>query len=337
MYALARGPQAAALASRADGEDLGKDRERRLARRRRPEVEPGGAAQPLELVRRDAFLDQALAPPLLRPPRADRPDVEGVPGKRAHDRGHVPALLVREHDHGGSVVRSEPLERLLGPGDDELACARDPLARRKPCPSIRDDRPPAEHLRGAAKLLGEVDRAEDEEQRWRAEHFGEDVLALDLVQPGPSYLAVRREPALARALAVDDGECNLRRFRIGKLVLDALDEDVDLAAARQPDFPRVLVGDPVRDEPRPAARQDLCGLGGDVALDAPAGDRPRQLAALRNRQLRPERARRRPARRNDGRERDGLPFRPPAFDRIKHVAHEAQPSGLSSSSELSRW
>src|SRR5438045_3989087 len=73
MYALARGPQAAALASRADGEDLGKDRERRLARRRRPEVEPGGAAQPLELGRRAASPAQALAPPPPLPPPARAP------------------------------------------------------------------------------------------------------------------------------------------------------------------------------------------------------------------------------------------------------------------------
>src|SRR5438094_3379236 len=100
MNSLARAPEAAALAPRADGEDLGQDRERRLARRRRAEVEPGGPAQTLELLGRDAFFEQALAALLLGPPRANGSDVEGVARECAHDRGHVPALLVREHDHG---------------------------------------------------------------------------------------------------------------------------------------------------------------------------------------------------------------------------------------------
>src|SRR5205823_5147063 len=135
MNSLARAPEAAALAPRADGEDLGQDRERRLARRRRAEVEPGGPAQTPELLGRAALSAQALAALLLGPPRAHGPDAEGAARERAPASGHASAL------------------------------------------------------------------------------------ALDLMQAGPGHLAVRRDPALTRAIAVDHRERDLGRFRIGKLVL----------------------------------------------------------------------------------------------------------------------
>ena len=48
----------------------------------------------------------------------------------------------------------------------------------------------------------------------------------------------------------------------------ALEEHVDLPAARQADAPGLVVGDPVGDELRLPAREDLLGFLVDVALDA---------------------------------------------------------------------
>src|SRR5712692_6358674 len=96
--------------------------------------------------------------------------------------------------------------------------------------------------------------------------------------------------------------------------LERLDEHVDLAAARQADSQRHVVGDPVRDQARRPAGEDLLRGEVDVALDAAAGDRARKLAARRDHELRADRTRRRAPGRDDGRDRDLLPLRPPAVD-----------------------
>jgi len=51
-----------------------------------------------------------------------------------------------------------------------------------------------------------------------------------------------------------------------------LDEDVDLAAARQAHAPRFVVRDPVGDEFRCRVREDDFGALADVSLDAAARD-----------------------------------------------------------------
>ena len=54
---------------------------------------------------------------------------------------------------------------------------------------------------------------------------------------------------------------------------DRLDQDVDRAAAGQPDVPRLLVADPVADDPGVAGRAGALDLLGRGALDAAAADR----------------------------------------------------------------
>src|SRR5439155_19450453 len=83
------------------------------------------------------------------------------------------------------------------------------------------------------------------------------------------------------------------------LVEQKLDEDVDLAAAGQPDRPGLLVRDPVREEPRAPALEHLAGVFVHVRLDTPARDRSRQLAALRDPELRADWPRRRTPGRDD--------------------------------------
>ena len=55
-------------------------------------------------------------------------------------------------------------------------------------------------------------------------------------------------------------------------VRELLDEDVDLAAARQADLERHVVGDAVRQESRLATREHFLRREDDVVLDAAAGD-----------------------------------------------------------------
>src|SRR6185312_9233499 len=103
------------------------------------------------------------------------------------------------------------LQSFLGPGHEELVGARNALRSGEASPRIGDDRPPAKPFRGATKLLGEIDSAEDEQPRRRAEHLGEDLLAVALEQMRACDLSVLGDPALAGAVTVDDGEDDLRR------------------------------------------------------------------------------------------------------------------------------
>src|SRR5262249_19803664 len=100
-------------------------------------------------------------------------------------------------------------------------------------------------------------------------------------------------------------------------------EDVDLAAAREPDRPGELVLDPVGEQDRPACTQDLLRVLVHVGLDATAGHRARELARLRDRELRPDRARRRAPGRDDGRDRHLLATRPEALDVREDLLHAA--------------
>src|SRR6185437_10845014 len=144
---LTRRSQATTLAARANGEDLGEDRYSRLRRRSGAEVEARRPVEPLELLLRNACLEQLLSPTLLGPAGSERADVERVAGERAGQRRHVPAILVREHDDRCPVVGLELLQHLLGPGNEEFVCAGDPLWRREPGACVSDDRAPAEAFR----------------------------------------------------------------------------------------------------------------------------------------------------------------------------------------------
>src|SRR5207253_1834483 len=96
-------------------------------------------------------------------------------------------------------------------------------------------------------------------------------------------------------LLVDDPREPVDQLDVGRL-----DEHVDLAAARETDLERDLVGDPVREKPWASAREHLLRGAVHVVLDAAAGDRAGELAARRDAELGADRPRRRAARGDDG-------------------------------------
>src|SRR5439155_12005485 len=121
--------------------------------------------------------------------------------------------------------------------------------------------------------------------------------------------------------------------------LVALDVDVDLAAARQPDVPRVAVGDAEVQQLRLAAPQHLFGHFDDGALDAAAGHGAADLAAVVDRHLRARRARGGaldPDHRGQG---DAVPARDPGVHVLQDVLHSMPPSrrSASSCSEATEW
>src|SRR5207237_191421 len=102
-------------------------------------------------------------------------------------------------------------KRFLGPRDQDLVSVRQALARGEASAGIRDDRVPAESVRGCAERVGRIDRAVDE-QSWRGpEHVGENARAFELddfAVPAPDQLvrdlvlAVANE-ALCACIEVD--------------------------------------------------------------------------------------------------------------------------------------
>src|SRR5947199_10336997 len=74
---------------------------------------------------------------------------------------------------------------------------------------------------------------------------------------------------------------------------DALDKDLDLAAAGQPDLPGLLVADPEIEEARLAVADRFQRLGHDRAFDAAARDRADKGAIAIDRELGAERPGRR--------------------------------------------
>src|SRR5204862_7687731 len=113
---------------------------------------------------------------------------------------------------------------------------------------------PAQSLRRAAELVGGVDRADDDDSRRRAEHLGKDALSVQLEHAARTWrdLTGLDHAPLAGPLAPEDGQRDRGHGRIGQLALEALNEDVDLAAAGQSDRPRLVVADPVGQEAGPA-------------------------------------------------------------------------------------
>jgi len=105
-----------------------------------------------------------------------------------------------------------------------------------------------------------------------------------------------------------------------------VDPDVDLAAARQAHAQREVVGDPVGQEPRLAASQDLPGGFVDLVLDAAAGDRAGELAAFGDRELRADGPRRRSSRRHDAREGHTLAACAPTLEVGQQLPHGSNAS-----------
>jgi hypothetical protein len=130
---------------------------------------------------------------------------------------------VRQHDDRGRVVGTHSLEGLVRPAHDQLVCARDPLRCCELCTRVDHGRSPPQLLRRGAERLGRVDRADDDEVQRGLEDVGENPAArvlqhraptrakeiVDLgceLRRGARFLAFDREPRVAEALSLDDGE-----------------------------------------------------------------------------------------------------------------------------------
>ena len=122
---------------------------------------------------------------------------------------------------------------------------------------------------------------------------------------------MRRPPA---ALDHLEQPCGQRRILLRH-------EHLDVAAAGEPDLEGLLVGDPVLEQARLEPRQHLARLAEDIALDAAAGDRAGQLAALRHRELRSDRPRCTPPRGDDSGERHLLSAPVPALEILGELFH----------------
>ena len=216
--------------------------------------------------------------------RAERADVERLARERALERRDVEALVVVQAGDGRVPVEVQLGQRVLGPRPHDPVGAREPLRRREGRARVDDDRVPADELRGCAERLGRVDGAEDDEPRRRPVHLGIDprrprasrqAVPLDRrrrARPAPAArrrasrrcragrAAARRacSPSSTvkqdRALLVRD---DLRAAARRAPLIEAVHEDVDLAAAGKPDLERLVVGDPVGEEPRLRACEHL--------------------------------------------------------------------------------
>src|SRR5579859_7676778 len=90
---------------------------------------------------------------------------------------------------------------------------------------------------------------------------------------------------VALAFAIDD--VRKRDWFLSREGLpEWLNEDLDLAAARQADIERHLVADAVRHQPGVVLFEDLLGVLDDIVFDAAARDGSDELAILGDRHLR---------------------------------------------------
>jgi len=110
----------------------------------------------------------------------------------------------------------------------------------------------------------------------------------------------------------------LEQLRFGNV-----DPDVDLATARKSDAQCEVVGDAERQQARRLTAQDLAPRLDHLALDTTAGDRPGELAALGDRELRADRPRRGSPGRDDARERHALTSSAPAVKVGPQLPHGA--------------
>ena len=138
-------------------------------------------------------------------------------------------------------------------------------------------------------------------------------------------------PAPCEATAARD-----RRRRHGRL-----DEDVDRAAAGQPDVPGLLVADAVADDPGVAGRPGVLDLLGRGALDAATADRPGDAPVGRVQQDRALRPRRGPERAHDDGPPDLGAVRLPGLEGRQELLHGMRPRrgrvGRASPATAARW
>ena len=105
---------------------------------------------------------------------------------------------------------------------------------------------------------------------------------------------------------------------------DRFDEDVDDAAAGEPDGECVVVGDSVPLEPRRAVGHNVIGQFVDRALDAAARHRPAHRAVRRHHHRRPGRPRGGSEGPNDGADTRGATRFPDSHQLRQHVTHATQ-------------
>ena len=129
-------------------------------------------------------------------------------------------------------------------------------------------------------MLGGLGGAEDHHAQRALDHLGEDAV---VAEPGALEHAAL-EPLLAgRGVGVEHPVAVLveqRAHVAPELGIGLLEPDVDLAAAGEADLEGVAVGDAVVDAAGLAAGEDCLRALDDVGLDAAAGDRADEAAAL---------------------------------------------------------
>ena len=120
-----------------------------------------------------------------------------------------------------------------------------------------------------------------------------------------------------------DGDAPVPRTRLDRRRQRRLDQHVDRAAARQPDVPRLLVADPVADDPRVAVAPGALDLLRRRALDAAAADRARDPPVVGAQEHGAFRPRRRAERPDDDRPADPDAVAPPGFERRQEFLHRS--------------
>src|SRR5271165_3349043 len=142
-----------------------------------------------------------------------------------------------------------------------------------------------------------------------------------------------RRPAIAgrwrdRSPARPSGSrSRLRRsHRAGAASFDALDKDLDLAAAGEPDLPRLVVGDAEIEEARLAVADHVEPLGDNRAFDTAARYRADKRAGIGDCQLGADQPRRGAPGADYRRQRDtraGFPPAPRLIEDLGRIAHAA--------------
>ena len=331
------------------GHRLGEDRERGLLDDVGADVEPARAGDPLERLLGDAGLDAAA--------RAAAPGCGGEPSARRRTPRSRARAFSAGRSNLSSWVRTTTAVAWSGAtcanaSSGHATISSSALGIRSRVANFA--RASATIVRQpssfapAAERLGSVDGAVDEQPRRRPVDLGEDRAALELEHPAaraadqlvgvrrrarparrrPSRHPRRRAASRPSALAFDDGEHD--GAAAVALELRAAVADLTGGARRRRRSRRRRAGRPPR-PPRRRSRSErsfgspvakhLLRLLEDVALDAAAGDRAAELAALGDGEARADRARRRAAVRDDRGDDDRLALLLPALDLGEDLLH----------------
>ena len=252
---------------------------------------------------------EQLPAPRLRPPRTEGADVERAALDRCPQCGQIDTVVVGERDERRLGIDVE----LVGPFDEELVGARHAFAGREAGAGVDDHGVPAERTPERAQRLGDVAGADGNHTKRRRDPFGEDVAL---------QTRCRRRLVVPPATGVGSRDGDVARAALDRRRADEpLDEDVDLAPAREADAPRLLVADAVGVDRRRLAVERRFAVLGDVGLDAAARNRPEEPARARHGELRAEWPRSAAACRDDGRERHLLALRAPLLGLLEHRLH----------------